>query len=127
MSTKSAHRLKALQVERDRLRSELALHDESVALRRRARAEDERRDTERRLRDIEDQIAALTAADIVVSEHALLRYVERVMGVDLEAVRRDILTEKNRAAIEFAGSCRIVSASGVQFVVKDRVVVSVVA
>ncbi len=61
----------------------------------------------------------------IVSEHAMLRYIERVMGVDLSVVEEEILNDHNRKAIDFAPSCRI-KAGGVELVVKDRVVVTVV-
>lgn len=41
-----------------------------------------------------------------VSDHALLRYLERVMGLDLDRVRDRILTPENRAAIK-AGATAI--------------------
>jgi hypothetical protein len=64
--------------------------------------------------------------EVKVSDHALLRYIERVMGADLDKFRADILTEQNRKAIEFAGDCTIKS-GGVEFVVKNRTVVTVIA
>lgn len=74
---------------------------------------------------IEQRIVPLSMTEPVVSEHALLRYIERVMGLDLDAIRQQILNDKNRAAIAFAGNCRIKS-GGVELIVKDRTVVSVV-
>lgn len=118
----SAHELKALQVRRDKLAAALHIADREVD------AAESRRDLIRDdLRSMEAQIAALTLPkrDPVVSEHALLRYVERVLGVDLSAIKDRILTDQNKKAIDFAGSCRI-KAEGVELVVKDRVVVSVV-
>lgn len=64
--------------------------------------------------------------EVKVSDHALLRYIERVMGADLDKFRAAILTEQNRKAIEFAGDCTIKS-GGVEFVVKNRTVVTVIA
>ncbi|XVJ69926.1 MAG: hypothetical protein HEQ39_09895 [Rhizobacter sp.] len=64
--------------------------------------------------------------DVRVSDHALLRYIERAMGVDLDKFRAAILTEQNRKAIEFAGDCTIKS-GGVEFLVKNRTVVTVIA
>lgn len=71
------------------------------------------------------EIANLTKTEPVVTEHAMLRYIERVMGVDLQSITDAILTEQNRKAIAFAGNCRIKS-QGVEFIVKDRKVISVV-
>jgi len=66
----------------------------------------------------------IVAKEPKVSTHALLRYIERVLGVDVAAVEREILTPSNAAAIR-AGATRIRTA-GVDLVVKDQVVVTVV-
>lgn len=34
-----------------------------------------------------------------VTDHAVLRYLERVMGLDVEAIRETMLTEENKAWI----------------------------
>lgn len=59
----------------------------------------------------------------VVSSHALLRYVERILEIDIDLLRQTILSPENRAAIE-AGATRI-TANGMTLVVKDKVVVTV--
>jgi len=59
-----------------------------------------------------------------VSTHALLRYIERVLGVDIAAVEREILTPANVAAIR-AGATRIRTAN-MDLIVKDQVVITVV-
>ena len=92
------------------------------------------RDDQRYLNQCRQRIAKLSAQlaaqeqnkEVKVSDHALLRYIERAMGVDLDKFRADILTEQNRKAIEFAGDCTIKS-GGVEFVVKNRTVVTVIA
>jgi hypothetical protein len=47
-----------------------------------------------------------------VSDHAVVRYLERVMGIDVESVRRRIMTPRIEAAIK-AGVTRIRTAEGV--------------
>ena len=92
------------------------------------------RDDQRYLNQCRQRIAKLSAQlaaqeqnkEVKVSDHALLRYIERVMGADLDKFRAEILTEQNRKAIEFAGDCTIKS-GGVEFVVKNRTVVTVIA
>lgn len=59
----------------------------------------------------------------MVSSHALLRYVERILEIDIDLLRQTILSPENRAAIE-AGATRIM-ANGMTLVVKDKVVVTV--
>lgn len=48
---------------------------------------------------IDAEIEALKQSDIVITEHALLRYLERVKGIDLAAVREEILTPTVREQI----------------------------
>jgi hypothetical protein len=60
-----------------------------------------------------------------VSDHALLRYVERVMGIDVEAIRSDILTDGVKAALRTGATG--ITVNGVKMVAKDGVVVTVLA
>lgn len=59
-----------------------------------------------------------------VSAHALLRYLERVLEIDIGMVEKQILCPDNVAAIR-AGATRI-TVDGVDLVIRDRVVVTVV-
>lgn len=43
------------------------------------------------IQSVEDEIRALSRRHIVVSEHAMLRYLERVKGIDLEEISREII------------------------------------
>lgn len=115
-----SHELKGLHVRKAKLDAEIkAIEDE------RTRLGQEVGRKKNELNTVRQKIDSFMAKEPVVTEHALLRYIERVMGINLEEIRGRILTEQNRKAIEFAGSCKIKS-DGVEFVVKDRCVVSVV-
>lgn len=61
--------------------------------------------------------------DIQVSEHAILRYIQRIHRVDLEQVKAQILKYGVKDAID-AGSrkCRV---DGIEFVIKERTIVTV--
>lgn len=39
-------------------------------------------------------------ADKKITDHAVLRYIERVMGMDVEGVRRTMLTAEQRAWVQ---------------------------
>jgi hypothetical protein len=60
----------------------------------------------------------------IVSEHALLRYLERVKGFDLAALRDEILGDGTAASISFAKTGRI-KKDGMCLVIKDNVVVTI--
>jgi len=64
------------------------------------------------------------AEDIHITDHALLRYVERVFGIDVDAVRRQILTDGVAKCIELGAST--ITVNGIQFRVKDRSIVTVI-
>lgn len=72
------------------------------------------------------ELDQLTPGRITVSDHALIRYIERVLKVDLDEVRRSMLNEKQRAIVSEFKSCVLPLGSKMYAVVKNRVVVSVV-
>ena len=91
--------------------------------------EEAKRDRESLLRDLHVARQALasrkrTAKEPVVSSHALLRYVERVLGINVKALERTLLSQEVKDAIR-AGATRV-TVAGISFVVKDNVIVTVV-
>lgn len=76
--------------------------------------------------DLQRKIEAVkeASAEPIVSEHALLRYFERVMGFDLEEIKRQMLTDQAKAMICQFGSGKI-PGGGCRLVVQNRVVVTV--
>jgi chromosome segregation ATPase len=62
--------------------------------------------------------------DIIVSEHAVLRYIERVVGIDLEDVKGKILDDTTKRVILTMGDCRF-KKDGMTLVVKDNTVVTI--
>ena len=59
-----------------------------------------------------------------LSEHALLRYIERVYGVDIEAVRAEVMTPAIVAALKTGATA--VTVKGVKMLAKDGTIVTVV-
>lgn len=115
------HELKALQ---SRLKDAQA--EEQTARDKLNRVAKELGDAEDRRAAIERSIRELTEAakEPIVSEHALLRYIERFMGVDLESVRRAILTENAVKLIRFTKSGKI-NTDGRRLIVKNGTVVTI--
>jgi hypothetical protein len=62
--------------------------------------------------------------DVRITDHALLRYVERVFKIDVDALRRQILTDGVAKGIENGAST--ITVNGIQFRVKDRSIVTVI-
>jgi predicted RNase H-like nuclease (RuvC/YqgF family) len=107
-------RLKEAQAEAESLveKARIATKDASEALRRKDKIAAQ-------IREIEE-----AAKEPIVTEHAMLRYIERFMDVDLEAVRKAILTDEAVKMIKFARSGKI-TANGRRLIVKNGSVVTV--
>lgn len=63
-----------------------------------------------------------------VSDHALLRLLQRAHGVDMDALRRDVETSLERAATAaelIGGGSYMIRADGLRYVVRDAIVVTV--
>jgi len=78
------------------------------------------------MKAIENEIKSFADVEVVVSEHAILRYMERVMGFDLEMVRTAILSPDNLMMIKKLGAGKYPLPGGGRIVVKDNVIVSIV-
>jgi chromosome segregation ATPase len=61
--------------------------------------------------------------NVIVSEHAILRYLERIKGMNIEEIKKEMLDGKE-SQIKFAGSGKI-GINGYTIVFKNNVVVSV--
>jgi hypothetical protein len=62
--------------------------------------------------------------DIHITDHALLRYVERVFKIGIDALRRQVLTDGVTKGIEHGAST--ITVNGIQFRVNDRSIVTVI-
>ena len=61
-----------------------------------------------------------------ISDHAILRYLERVKGVDIEAIRAEMVTPALAKADEF-GCPVLIGSHGERLVIRSGVVVTVLA
>ena len=62
--------------------------------------------------------------DVSITDHATVRYLERVMGMDIEAVKRSILTTDRRQAI-MAGAHVISGPQKEKYLVQNGSIVTV--
>jgi hypothetical protein len=62
---------------------------------------------------------------VTVSDHAVVRYLERVMGVDVAGLRREILGEGRDRLVAQLGTCALPVRGGARLVAKDGVVVTI--
>jgi hypothetical protein len=75
---------------------------------------------------LEQQIIKLKGSDIIVSEHAIIRFLERAMGIDIDMIKGKILSESLSNTIKSMGNGKYPTCEGLCLVVKDGTVVSVV-
>ena len=120
-SIKSSQQLKQLQSRAAKLESEIKFLKQEM--------EEKQGDYHKarlQLKGIKYEIEQLKDKDIVVSEHAMLRYLERAMGLNLDDIKQAILTEETKAYVVKLGNGKYPIGNGLRVVVKDNVVVSVV-
>lgn len=76
-------------------------------------------------RDIVKRIDLLARERSIVTDHAVLRYLQRVKGIDIEAVRDEILAHDAAGLIDQLGNAKIPIGNGCRIVVEDYTVVTV--
>lgn len=119
MRIKDSLSLKSLQGQRETLMAQL-----KDASRECAEASARERQLRERLKRIEQKLKALEAdAEPKVSEHALLRYLERVKGIELDTIVQEILSPSHLSIIRAAPNCTI-NVKGIKFIVKNGTVVT---
>lgn len=123
MSAESSQQLKQLQTRETKL--VVATEDAYLELKR---AEKKYDSVSSELVSVRAQIRALKKSmrDPIVTEHALLRYLERSSGLDVDAVKKKILPPDVVGQIQALGNGKYPIGDGLRVVVKDGSVVSVV-
>lgn len=123
MSLKQSQEIKTLQ-------SRLTIAEAEFSAARDVVRDAQRKETAaRQHRDnLKAQLAKLTEKpkEIIVTEHAILRYIERVYGIDLEEIRTRMLGGSVVQLIDQFGSGKIPCEGG-RLIVKDRTVITVEA
>lgn len=78
------------------------------------------------LKQLKDRLLKLEdVKDYQISEHAIIRYIERVCGVDIEAIKNNILSEEMVKNIEKFKSGKFPIKNGFVAVVKDYKIVTI--
>ena len=82
-------------------------------------------DLARQIQSVEKSIDTLTKLGPVVSEHAILRYLERVKGINIDDVRAEILPESVKATVCELGNGQY-PVGNFKIRVRDGVVITVI-
>lgn len=69
----------------------------------------------------------LASSDPVVTEHAMLRYLERVKGVDLAEIEAEILNKDTLKLIEKFGHTGVYSVNGCKIKLVNNAVVTIIS
>jgi hypothetical protein len=121
MSVKNSHQVKGYQVQVEKLNVGIDFLKKDISHNQRELAD------KVRVRDgIKKKIESLESKEVLVSEHAMLRYFERVLGHDLEQIKKDIVTDKIKNMLEVTGPSGTFPADGFKVIIKNGKVVSVV-
>ncbi len=68
----------------------------------------------------------MSKSKIVITDHAVVRYLERVIGVDVDALKREIVNEETAKIINRLKTLKISTPTQAKLVVVDKTVVTVV-
>lgn len=118
-----AHLLKGLESQLHKAESEVALCKVELL------SKQKEYDTLRKnLNTIKEKISKLTSnKEIIISEHALLRYVERVLNIDVEEISNSILTDQFKTLVYTLGDGKIPLNNDFTAIVKDNVVTTIIS
>jgi len=121
MAIKGKEELKKLNTLQVKLQSEI----EAIKIEREI-LNNKLQSAERNLGKIREEIKKLKeGSKIIVSEHAMLRYIERVLGIDLKEIERRILTDEVKEQYKIVGNGRFPINDEFRVLIRDNVVVTI--
>lgn len=109
--------LKQLETIKKKTEGKIELLDQEIK-----RLMDEKAGARNTLKQIQTQIESLLT-DVVVSEHAIIRYFERYLGYNIDEIKQTILPENIKDKIKFLRNCEY-PVNGFSIVVKENKVVT---
>jgi hypothetical protein len=80
-----------------------------------------------KLAHLKDKLTKLQKSheEPIISEHAILRYLERVDGIDLETVKQKIMDEKTKSLVKFMGGNGKITREGFKIIVKNNTIITI--
>ncbi len=124
MSAKVSAELKAVETRRNALQAKRKVLNVEINDKQRESAAMNQKIKE--LQALSEALREKTPDQIIVTEHAMLRYLQRVENLDVEALQNRILTDETKEIINQLGTCKInVPNSDIVLIVKDRNIVTV--
>ncbi len=80
--------------------------------------------TRNRIRNLESRLVSLTS-EIGVTDHAVLRFLERAMGFDIGAIKERILDDTTKKAIKSLGNGTYPITDGYTAVVRNNSIITI--
>jgi len=122
MGVKDSQELKGLQVRLEKATADRnALHAEAAIL----LEKEKQLDSLKRILSSEIKTLQDKNKTPIISEHALLRYIERVKGIDLEVLKKEIMTPQLATLIREMGNGKHPSGGGFKAIVKNNTVITI--
>lgn len=81
-------------------------------------------EADNKVRRIKSEIQTIIDSEIVISEHAILRYLERIKGIDMNVIKEEMMPEKVMKQIQILSSGKFPCDTH-YLKVKNRVVITV--
>lgn len=120
MSVSKSHELKSLTTILEKERGSLSVIESQIS----SLIEDANA-VSKRIKNLKSQISKMeNNSGLVITEHALLRFVERVHKIDLKKIEGIILSDKIKSAWLSLGNCSI-EQDGYKVVIRDNKVVTI--
>lgn len=107
LESKYIAELKALNLDKENLHIEIDLKTKAL------------NDVKNKIKKVEDN------SNIMISDHAILRYLERIMGIDIEMIKKEILPEKAKQTIQALGNGTYPINNKYKIVVKNNTIVTI--
>jgi chromosome segregation ATPase len=100
----------------------------SALITERKKADDRIKEIAQHISNIDKLIAGirrdLKSCKVGITDHALLRYLERIHGFDVEEVKKRLLTDKLRTSMQMYGKGKITE-NGITYIFRDNAVVTI--
>ncbi len=120
MSVKTKETLKQLQTRLSKLQAEeeFLKIDSKEAQRKLSQCQ-------ARMAKVKEEMDTLKEVELIVSEHAVLRYMERAMDMNIDMIKEAIQNNKMIKSAHSMGDGKYPMGDGLKAVIKDGVVVSI--
>ena len=113
--------LKSLQTQLSQSESEL-----KVLLEKQKISAKEYSEALKKNKKLKETIEKFKQGQLIVSEHAILRYLERIKGIDIEEIKNAILTENLKNMVSTLGISGTYPVEDFRVKLKDGVIITVI-